>query len=88
MCPVVVLGTDCPDLPYQATIDVLDESGDGVASVESDEAGRYAVPLRPGVYTLSPRSPASGLPFAEAVPFAVIEGEWTDVDIHYDSGIR
>jgi len=88
MCPVVAAGTECPDQPYQAELDVSDEDGDIVATVVSGEDGRYRVSLPPGEYTLIPRSPSSGIPWAEPAPFSVTSGEWTALDVHYDSGIR
>jgi len=88
MCPVVVAGTECPDQPLAAELDVADADGDIVATARSGEDGRYRVSLEPGEYTLIPRSPAAGLPFAEPIPFAVAAGETTFVDVHYDSGIR
>ncbi len=88
MCPVVVAGTECPDQPYAADLDVADADGDIVATVRSGEDGRYRVSLAPGEYTLIPRAPAAGLPFAEPVPFTLAAGETTVVDVHYDSGIR
>jgi uncharacterized surface anchored protein len=71
-----------------AELDVADGDGDIVATVRSGEDGRYRLSLAPGEYTLIPRSPAAGLPFAEPDPFTVAEGETTVVDVHYDSGIR
>jgi hypothetical protein len=88
MCPVVVAGTECPDQPYAAELDVADEGGDIVTTVRSGEDGRYRVSLAPGEYTLIPRSPAAGLPFADPIPIVLAAGETTVVDVHYDSGIR
>ncbi|HLB63531.1 MAG TPA: hypothetical protein VJJ46_01715 [Anaerolineales bacterium] len=88
MCPVVIAGTECPDQPYQAELEVLAADGAVLATVESDGRGRYRVGLPAGEYTLVPLSPAAGIPSASPIPFTVMPGEWTRLDVHYDSGIR
>lgn len=35
-----------------------------------------------------PQSPPAGLPFADRMPFEVVDGSWTSLDLVYDSGIR
>ncbi|MEW6567589.1 MAG: carboxypeptidase-like regulatory domain-containing protein [Chloroflexota bacterium] len=88
MCPVVQTGTECPDAPYQATLDVLDDRGQVVATIESDTEGHYRLPLAPGEYTLTPHAGEARLPWAAPLPFAVTAGRWTRLDVHYVSGIR
>lgn len=78
MCPVVQVGTDCPDAPYAAVLVVDEERGPEVARTESDADGSFRVALSPGTYQLVP----------QPVPFTVVSGEWVQVDIAYDSGIR
>lgn len=87
MCPVVQPGQGCPDEPYQATLTVLTPEGLQVTQFETDAQGRFSVPLVPGEYILRPESPG-GLPFAGDQPFLVQTGQYTQIRVHYDSGIR
>jgi hypothetical protein len=87
MCPVVQLGTPCPDQPYQATITVKDIRGEQVARIETDAQGQFKLPLAPGDYTLVPESP-DGFTRAAERPVTVTAGQFTRVTITYDSGIR
>jgi len=86
-CPVVSVDDPCPDLPYEATIDVRVRDGGGVGSVRSDAEGRFRVGLKPGSYTLVPES---GNPFPTASPMDVdvLEGVYTTVTVSFDTGIR
>jgi len=87
MCPVVQEGQDCPDQPYQATLTITSRNGVQVAQFQSDEQGRFRVSLVPGEYVLHPESP-NGIPFAGDQSFTVETGRYTQLTIHYDSGIR
>ena len=87
MCPVVQEGQPCPDQPYQATLTVRNLDGLQVAQFQTDAQGRFEVPLVPGEYILHPESP-NGLPFAGAQSFTVQTGSFTQITVHYDSGIR
>ena len=89
MCPVVREDTPCPDQPYQADITILDEDGDEVATFETTEDGRFSAGLFPGRYTVVPHSPNPGAPpTVEKQEVVVRDGEYTQVEISYDSGIR
>ena len=87
MCPVVQQGQECPDQPYQATLILTSPNGVQVAQFQSDEQGRFRVSLVPGVYVLHPESP-NGIPFASDQSFVVETGRYTQITVHYDSGIR
>ena len=87
MCPVVQQGQACPDQPYQATLTVKDLSGVQIAQFQTNEEGRFQIPLVPGEYILHPESP-NGIPFAGDQSFLVETGRYTQITIHYDSGIR
>ena len=86
-CPVVQEGQDCPDQPYQATLTVTSQNGVQVAQFQSDEQGRFRVSLVPGEYILHPES-SNGIPFAGDQSFTVETGRYTQITLHYDSGIR
>lgn len=87
MCPVVQEGQECPDQPYQATLTVLSPNGREIVQVQTDEQGRFKIPLAPGEYILHPESP-DVLPSASDQNFIVEAGRFTEIVVNYDSGIR
>ena len=87
MCPVVQQGQACPDQPYQATLTVNSRDGIQIAQIQTDDQGRFHVALVPGEYILHPESP-NGLPFAGDQSIMVETGRFTQITVHYDSGIR
>jgi len=86
-CPVVRVGEECPDKPYEADIDVYDASGAFVTRVRSDVYGEFFVDVPAGDYRLEPRSPGV-LPSASPIDVTVLDGRTTRVVVQYDSGIR
>ena len=86
-CPVQSTADPCPDLPYQAWIDVRTRGGGFVTRVRSGTDGAFRVGLRPGLYTLEPES---GDPFPVAGPqdVEVVSDEYSQVTISFDTGIR
>jgi len=86
-CPVVQVGEECPDQPYQAVLTVNSLQGKRVVQIQTDEEGRFRIPLEPGDYVLHPESPNT-LPFAGEQTVTVEEGNFTQVIVNYDSGIR
>ena len=89
MCPVVQMGTDCPDRPLQADLEVTRADRRVLARSRSDLAGKFEIPLAAGTYVLVPVPPnPGGPPYAAPIPFTVTEGEWTALTVQYDSGIR
>ena len=87
ICPVMREGEECPDQPYQAILTVYSPKGERIAQVQTDEDGRFKIPLHPGEYVLHPDSP-NVLPFAGEQTVIVEEGKFTQVLVNYDSGIR
>jgi len=87
MCPVVQEGQECPDQPYQATLTVNSLSGGKIAQVQTDEQGRFKIPLAPGQYILHPEAP-NMMPYASEQTFVVEAGKYTQIIVNYDSGIR
>ncbi len=86
-CPVQTLEDPCPDLPYEAVIDIQNRDGDVVVRARSGEDGTFRVGLRPGVYTLVPLS-GNPFPAAQAQDVEVLRGEYAEVTISFDTGIR
>jgi hypothetical protein len=84
--PHATLGT--PNVAsYEATVQVLDLSGQPVTTFRSDTAGNFRVALPPGQYVLRPQSP--GLyPRASEQTVIVSPNGFTHVLITYDSGMR
>ena len=87
MCPVVQQGQECPDQAYQATLTVNDLNGVQIVQFQTDEQGRFKVPLVPGGYILHPESP-NGIASAGEQSFVVQTGQYTQITVNYDSGIR
>jgi hypothetical protein len=74
--------------PYAATIAVTRSDDDApVTRIETGQDGTFRVDLDPGDYTLVPQN---GEPYPIAVPqdVTVVGGEYVEVEINYDSGIR
>ena len=90
--PQVAGGTEatrCADQPYQATFEVLDEKGSVVTTFRTDDNGRFEVALSPGTFTIVPETnPNAVLPSASAQTVSVTEGEFTQITINFDTGIR
>ena len=87
MCPVVQVGQECPDQPYQATLTVNSPKGKRIAQVQTEVDGTFKILLPPGEYILHPESP-NVMPFAQEQPFTVEAGRFTSLIVNYDSGIR
>ncbi|HET7869786.1 MAG TPA: hypothetical protein VFM85_05655 [Actinomycetota bacterium] len=88
-CPVETVENPCPDRPLaDVEIQVL-QGGDVVSTVRSDGDGRFAVALDPGQYlvqaVVEPGGPGMS---AKPVDASVRSGEFTDVNVPVDSGIR
>lgn len=88
-CPVITVESPCPDKPYQAIFTVLRLDGQEVTRFETDAQGKFEVALPPGDYILHPEVPAGKMiPSAADVPFTVNPGEFTELIVSFDSGIR
>lgn len=87
LCPVVQVGQECPDLPYQADLTVSTSSVKRVVQIHTDENGYFKIPLVPGDYILHPESP-NVMPYAIEQSFIVEAGKFTEISVNYDSGIR
>lgn len=88
-CPVVRIDNPCLDEPYPARLTVLGLDGRVVARAESDAEGKFEIKLPMGNYILHAENPeGSALPYADDVEFTVAANEFTQLEIHFDSGIR
>jgi hypothetical protein len=81
------IGEDTSEQPYRGPLRLVDPQGAIVARFQTDDAGRYRMPLPPGVYSVE--SDATGvLPRAEPQTVRVSEHNFTLVRMRFDSGIR
>ena len=87
VCPVVQAGQECPDQPYQATLTVNSLTGERIAQVRTDDKGRFRIPLATGDYVLHPES-SNAMSFAGEQTIHIEDGIFTNLVVHYDSGIR
>lgn len=88
-CPVVRKDTPCADKPYQATLTVLTVSRQKVVQFTTDADGNFRIPLDPGEYILHPESPSGSVyPFGREQSFTVFAGQFSQLTISYDSGMR
>jgi hypothetical protein len=88
-CPVQRINSPCPDRPFAGEVSVRDQSGSQVADVHADSGGHFRVAVAPGTYELVPVSPRPGVPpFGRPQTVTVVSGQYAQVTIEYDSGIR
>jgi hypothetical protein len=94
----VILGPTCaveqetqsPCLtPLAAVLVVRSKDGSTeVGRVTSSADGRFELVLPPGEYVILPEPGENGFPVAQPQDITVRAGEFTDLEINYDSGIR
>ena len=89
MCPgpVAIGDTKCQDKPYQATISILDSNNKPIYQFQTDVSGYFKIALAPGTYILHPESD-NALPRAADQSIVVVTGQFTQVTIMYDTGMR
>ncbi len=86
-CPVQQVDTACPDRPYQTTLTVNNLAGEKIVQVQTDADGRFRVPLPSGDYILHPET-TGRYPSAADQNITVSVGQFTQIIVTYDSGIR
>jgi len=76
--------------PYKTTIVVWNATdGREVKRVETGSDGRFYIPLSPGTYRVgSPQQQGRFLPRANEETVSVIAGKFSQVTLHFDSGMR
>jgi hypothetical protein len=86
-CPVERPDQPCPPNPVSGRVDALDRTGHAAANARTDDAGRYAISLPPGRYTL--RVAVDGpFPHCPDVAVSVTASAPVTADISCDTGIR
>ena len=88
MQPVCQEGQPCDDDPFAATFNVYDGRR-RVATFRSGEDGRFEVGLQPGPYTVVPGPDAPIMsPESQGQDVLVAPHGMTEVELHFDTGIR
>jgi carboxypeptidase family protein len=86
-CPVVIVGSPCPDRPFVGAVSASDTNGE-IARVQTDAHGRFRMPLAPGHYTLVAVVAGGGPPTAKPETVRVRVGRFTRVTLTVDTAIR
>ena len=89
-CPVLQDASACPRVPLRARISaVLSGAAQPAAVVQTKADGTFEIGLPPGVYELRGDN-LSGAPVPSAMPVAVTvrAGEFVQVTVVFDSGVR
>jgi hypothetical protein len=85
--PIRIGDTKCQDQPYQTYITILDANNSQITQFQTDSMGYFKFPLKPGTYTLHPETDKR-YPTATDQSAVVIDGQFTQVMIRFDTGIR
>lgn len=86
-CPVVSVDNPCPDKPYAATLIIRASSGmEGI--IKANENGEFRQDLMAGEYQMIPQTPNAAYPRASEQKITVQKGQFTIVNVTYDTGIR
>ncbi|HWH23797.1 MAG TPA: carboxypeptidase-like regulatory domain-containing protein [Candidatus Limnocylindria bacterium] len=86
-CPVEVEGEPPCVTPYAALLLVLDTAGNVAGRATSADDGTFRLDLPPGDYVVTPQS-GDPFPVAQPINVTVVAGEYTELEINYDTGIR
>jgi len=73
--------------PYAAQLVVLDSDNVVVARVSSGIDGNFRVDVPPGEYVVAPQG-GDPFPIAQPVNVLVTVGEYVEIQLNYDTGIR
>jgi hypothetical protein len=73
--------------PYAAELVIIDRDNVVAARVSAGADGRFEVTLAPGEYVVTPQS-SDSFPNAQPLPVEVTPGDYVEVQINYDTGIR
>ena len=90
-CPVERVGSPCPERPVpDAAVEVWNAAHtEKILTFATDAQGRFRVALAPGDYNLDPqRIDAQQFPVPHPQNITVRDGQFTQVTIEYDTGIR
>jgi len=75
--------------PYKTIIIVKSENGlKVITNFSSNDDGSFKVYLKPGSYILEPQKSTSPFPILKPIKVEVIENQFIEVNITFDTGIR
>lgn len=86
-CPVVSEESPCPDKPVSAEVVAMRVEDRRSFNVHSGSDGRFRLALPPGTYEVQALVTAGAM-FAKPVSVTVLPGEFTQLDVLLDTGIR
>jgi hypothetical protein len=86
-CPVVSEASPCPDKPVATEVIVVTRGGEEVARGRSGSDGRFRIAIEPGNYVVTALVAANAM-FAKPVDVTVAPGEFVQVNVPLDTGIR
>lgn len=89
-CPVVTVESPCPDEPTEASVQVSNADGTQVIKlVRTDANGRFRIELEPGDYMVQAIPlDQSGIQFSKPQNVTVVTGQFLEVNVGLDTGIR
>ncbi len=87
-CPVVIQGSPCPDQRWQGAVRITTSAGEVVRTVQTGDRGRFEVPLGEGTYEVIAETEQDRLPTASPQTVRVSQGEWVEITLTVDTGIR
>jgi len=88
-CPVETLEDPCPDLPVSGiVVSVSRLDGSVETETRTDAEGRFNVAVGPGEYVVQPVVASGGVAFSKPVQVIVPDGEFVEVTLLVDTGIR
>ena len=88
-CPVVTIENPCPDLPVSGiVVSVSTPDGSVATETRTDTDGRFDVAVAPGEYVVQPVVESGGVAFSKPLQVSVSDGEFVEVTLQVDTGIR
>ncbi len=89
-CPIIRGNTPCPERPLAARIEVTARDASTViAAADTDDNGRFRINVPPGSYTIRGTNvDKAPVPTALPLHITVHPHAYTQVTVHFDSGVR
>jgi hypothetical protein len=84
---VQIAESPCPDKPYPGTVQAT-RTGGGSSQVKTDDQGRFRLALEPGTYVVTLMLSNAGPPTVRPVSVTVVQGQFAQITVSVDTGIR
>jgi hypothetical protein len=85
---VVTIDNPCPDRTVTGIAVQVRSRAGSVQQARTNRAGRFRVAVPPGSYVVQPIVESAGVGFAKPVEVTVTAGQFTEVALIVDTGIR